>query len=322
VGFLRTVLGDIPASGAGICYAHEHIIIERGFTTSQYPDFLIDSVEKAVTEVGEFRAAGGNTLVDSMPCGCGRNVVKLAEVSRRTGVNILCPTGLHLAKYYAPGHWTGRLSADDLTRLFVAEIEEGIHEADDHGRTVTRTAYRAGTIKIASGADRLSATEAKIFEAAAAAHRLSGAPILTHTEQGAGGLQQIEFLAARGVDLSRVILSHTDRKPCVSYHRELLSSGVMLEYDSAFRWTAERGNPTEDLIVEMFTAGYGGQILLGMDAARRTYWRSYGGTPGLTYLLNQFVPRLKSRGLSQGNIESIFVQNPARCYAFPASLQM
>src|ERR1700693_4540906 len=76
--FLRTVLGDIEADQVGVCYAHEHIIIDPSFTTYRYPDFLLDSVERACVDVMEFYAAGGRTLVDSMPCGGGRNPVKLA----------------------------------------------------------------------------------------------------------------------------------------------------------------------------------------------------------------------------------------------------
>jgi predicted metal-dependent phosphotriesterase family hydrolase len=316
VGFLRTVLGDIPSSDAGVFYAHEHIIIDPSFTTFCYPDFLIDSVEKAVVDVGEFRAAGGKTLVDSMPCGGGRNASKLAEVARRTGANILCPTGLHLAKYYAPGHWGERLSAEELTELFLEEIEEGIDAFDLNGPTIQRTPCRAGLIKVATGESGFTPREEKIFEAAVAAHRSSGAPILTHTEQGEWGLEQVEFLCSLGANLGHVVLSHTDRKPDPGYHKELLSTGVMLEYDSAFRWKAEQGNPTVDLLVEMFASGYGGQILLGMDAARRSYWRAYGGKPGLAFLLKEFVPQLNSRGLSQSDIDSIFIENPARCYSF------
>jgi phosphotriesterase-related protein len=316
VSFLRTVLGDIPSQEAGVCYSHEHVIIDPSFTTFCNPHFLIDSVERAAAEVLDFRTAGGKTLVDSMPCGGGRNAFKLAEVARRTDTNILCPTGLHLAKYYAPGHWGERLSAEEFANLFVAEIEEGIDGADYNGPTIERTSHGAGLIKVATGERGFTPREEKIFEAAAAAHRATGAPILTHTEQGEGGLEQVDFLRSRGVNIRHVVLSHTDRKPDASYHKELLSTGVMLEYDSAFRWKAGQGNPTEDLVVEMFAAGYGGQILLGMDAARSMYWKSYGGKPGLGFLLNEFVPRLKARGLSQCDIDSIFIDNPARCYSF------
>jgi 5-phospho-D-xylono-1,4-lactonase len=314
--FLRTVLGDIEASQAGICYAHEHIIIDPSFTTHRYPDFLLDSVEGALIDVAEFYAAGGRTLVDSMPCGGGRNPTKLAEICERTGVNIVCPTGLHLQKYYAPGHWGERHDVEELAELFVADIEEGIDSADYNGPEISRTPHKAGVIKVATAQKVPSAHERKIFEAAAITHHLTGAPILTHTEQGAGALEQVRLFQEFGVPLRHVVISHTDRAPDRNYHQEILSTGALLEYDSAFRWGPEAGNPTLDLVVAMFGEGFGSQIVLGMDAARRKYWKAYGGAPGLAFLLREFVPRLKQAGLTGADIEKIFVSNPASCYAF------
>ena len=314
--FLRTVLGDIEASQAGICYAHEHLIIDPSFTTYRYPDFLLDSVERACVDVAEFHAAGGRTLVDSMPCGGGRNPAKLAEICRITGVNIVCPTGLHLAKYYAPGHWGERLNAEELAKLFVADIEQGIDSADYNGPEISRTPHKAGVVKVATGQKYPSAHERKAFEAAAIAHQQTGAPILTHTEQGGGALEQVRLFEEFGVPLQHVVISHTDRAPDRAYHQEILSTGVILEYDSAFRWGPEAGNPTLDLVVAMVAAGFGQQIVLGMDAARRKYWKAYGGTPGLAFLLRDFVPRLIEAGFTKADIEKIFVSNPANCYAF------
>ena len=321
MGFLRTVTGDIDVSAAGFCYAHEHIIIDPSFTTFCFPDFLLDSVEKACLDVREFQQAGGQTLVDSMPCGGGRNAVKLAEISRATGVYILCPTGLHLPKYYPPGHWGQKLSAGELAKLFVADIQDGIDLADYNGPAIERGGEKAGLIKIATGQKEPNKYERKVFAAAVEAHKMTGAPILTHTEQGAGALEQVELLRSLGAALGHVVLSHTDRAPEISYHKETLSTGVMLEYDSAFRWPAEPAhhNPTLELVVEMFAAGFGRQILLGMDAARQKYWHAYGGTPGIVYLLQEFIPLLRQRGLSEEDIKTIFVHNPARCYAFHTS---
>jgi 5-phospho-D-xylono-1,4-lactonase len=69
----------------------------------------------------------------------------------------------------------------------------------------------------------------------------------------------------------------------------------------------------------MVNAGFGAQIVLGMDAARRKYWKGYDGAPGLVFLLREFVPRLQQAGLSSADIEKIFVSNPASSYAFAAS---
>jgi predicted metal-dependent phosphotriesterase family hydrolase len=317
--FLRTVTGDIDAADAGVCYSHEHIIIDPSFTTFCNPDFLLDSVELACTEVLEFREAGGKTLIDSMPCGAGRNAVKLAQIVSCTGVNIVCPTGLHLQKYYPPGHWAESLSAEETAELFISEIEEGIDLREYGGPAIARTAHKAGVIKVATGGEHVTSRDLKVIEAAVIAHKKTGAPILTHTEQGVGALEQVRLFRERGAVLTHVILSHTDRKPDPVYHKEILSTGVMLEYDSAFRWPESGGNPTLALVLTMFAEGFGGQILLGMDAARRKYWRSYGGNPGLRFLLNEFVPRLREAGLRNSDIEAIFVRNPARCYAFHAN---
>jgi 5-phospho-D-xylono-1,4-lactonase len=314
--FLRTVMGDIDSAMAGVCYSHEHIIIDPSFTTFCNPDFLLDSVDLACADVAEFREAGGQTLIDSMPCGGGRNAVKLAQISARSAANIVCPTGLHLQKYYPPGHWGERLSVEEMAEVFTSEIEIGIDARDCNGPTIVRTPHKAGVIKVATSGERPTPHERKVIEAAVIAHQKTGAPILTHTEQGAGALEQVRLFQDLGASLSHVVLSHTDRRPDTAYHEEILSTGVMLEYDSAFRWPESDGNPTLGLVLTMFAEGFGGQILLGMDAARRKYWRAYGGNPGLRFLLHDFVPRLRSGGLGEEDIDAVFVHNPQRCYSF------
>ncbi|HEX6927489.1 MAG TPA: hypothetical protein VF167_18845 [Longimicrobiaceae bacterium] len=316
--FVRTVLGDVPPGELGPCYAHEHIIIEQGYTTEQYPDFLLNSVEHAADELAECYAAGVRAMVDSMPAGCSRSATKLAEVSSRSGVHIVCPTGLHLRKYYPPDHPLLGLDEDALTELFVADIRDGVDANDYEGPEIRRTPHRAGVIKVAGGLNSLNAHEQKAFRAAAAAHRITGAPILTHTEQGTAALEQVKLLSDAGVEARHVVLSHTDRNPDLAYHREILSTGVFVEFDSAFRWKPGQGNPTRDLVVALFAEGLGDQVMLGMDAARRGYWRMYGGAPGLTFLVTEFRSQLLEAGLSPGDFDRIMVKNPSRAFAFRA----
>ena len=314
MSFVRTVLGDVAPGELGVCYAHEHVIIDPSFTTWATPDFLLDDVSRATTELRGFHAAGGRAMIDSMPCDAGRNVVKLAAISRATGVHLVAPTGLHLAKYYDPGHWGNDCSVEQLTGLFIADISHGIDRHDYNGPIVERTAHRAGLIKIATGT-ACTTREERIFAAAAEAHRRTGAPILTHTEQGTLGLEQVARLRELGVDLRHVCLSHLDRRPDLAYHREILASGVRVEYDSAFRWRTEPGNPTLDLVIALVPE-FPGQIMLGMDAARRGYWRSYGGQPGLSFLLKEFSAQLRAAGMTEAQWQDVFVRTPAETYAF------
>lgn len=310
---VRTILGDIPPSELGVCYAHEHIVIDRGYATDRHPAFLLNDPDRIVRELRAFRAAGGASMIDSMPCDCGRNAALQAEVSRMSGVRIVVPTGLHLPQYYDSGHWSFHYNVDQLAALFAADVCDGIDRYDYSGPLVERLEHRAGLIKIATG-PAFTPREERIFAAAAEAHRRTGVPILTHTEQGELGMEQAERLSALGVDLSRVTLSHLDRKPDPAYHREVLSTGVNLEYDSAFRWKRET-NPTRDLLLELYPE-FPSQLMLGMDAARSAYWKAYGGSPGLTFLLDTFRPQLLHAGLAEADLQAIFVANPARAYAF------
>jgi len=56
--------------------------------------------------------------------------------------------------------------------------------------------------------------------------------------------------------------------------------------------------------------------MLGMDAARPSYWRSYGGSPGLDFLLTTFTRAMKQRGVTDGQWHRIFVSTPASAYDF------
>lgn len=254
----------------------------------------------------------------AMPRDGGRNVFKPAEISRRPGLSVLCPTGLHLAKYYDPGQRVNHYDATQIAQLFIDDIELGIDRWDYSGPLVERMPHRAGLIKVAiSGVDP-DARERKALEAAARAHRATGAPILTHCEQGEGALEQVECFQNFGVDLSKVVLSHTDRKPDPAYHREILSTGVCLEYDSAFRWKTE-DNPTLRLVIGLIEE-FPRQLMLGMDAARPDYWKAYGGSPGMSFLLHGFSDRLRAEGLTAEQWHQFFVANPAAAYDFRAEL--
>ncbi len=314
MGFVRTVNGDISPADMGVTYSHEHIIIDESFPTLTNPDFLLNDIERVTEELTSVYAAGGRTMVDTMPSDSGRNAIKLAEVSRRSGIHIVAPTGIHLEIYYPPSHWRYSYTEDELAELFIADIEEGIDRFDYRGPLVRRTSHKAGLIKLATGDDRITAHQRKIFHAVAQAHLATGAPILTHTNAGQLAIEQAGLFQELGVDLSHVVICHVDRCKDIQYHRDLLQTGVFVEFDSAFRWKEGELNWTYKLLEELLP-DFRGQITAGMDAARNTYWRSYGGKPGLDYLMTTFRGELKQRGLDL-YWEDVMLKNPARVYSF------
>ena len=313
--FARTVLGDVEPAAMGVTYAHEHLIIDGGRPVEMSPDFLLADVDRLATELADAAAVGLQTAIDAMPADCGRNPAKLAELSRRTGINVVAATGLHHEKFYGPSHWSLRASEDELADLFVADVADGIDERDYGGPIVRRTDIRAGIVKVGGSQDGPSTRDLPVFRAAAAAHIRTGVPVHTHCEAGTGALEQIRTLVDAGVPASRISLSHVDKVVDRGYHRELFGTGAFTVYDQAFRW-GDGENGTLRLLDWAVADGHAGQVMLGMDAARQGYYRAFGGTPGLAFLLRDFSDELEARGIGPELRRAFFVDNPARAFAF------
>ena len=314
-GFVRTVLGDIPAADLGVTYAHEHLVIDGGRPVELSADFELNDADRLAEELSVAHAAGLDAAIDMMPIDCGRNPDLLSDLSRRTGVHLVAATGLHHEKFYRPGHWSERVNDDELAARFVADVQDGITERDDLGEVRLRSSVRAGVIKVAGSQGGPSARDTRAFFAAAAAHVRTGVPIHTHCEAGTGALEQLRLLRDAGVPANRISLSHVDKVTDRGYHEAILATGAFVVYDQAFRW-GDTTNGTIELIGWAAEDGALGQVMLGMDAARQGYLAAYGGRPGLTFLLDAFSQALEERGLDARARRRLFVDNPARAFAF------
>jgi len=93
----------------------------------------------------------------------------------------------------------------------------------------------------------------------------------------------------------------------------------MVEYDQGFRWKPGGPNGTLTLLEWAFEDGFGDRVVLGMDAARRGYWTTHGGAPGMAWLLGDFAAAMAARGIGEAERAMLFVANPARAFAFAAA---
>ncbi|MGL4944434.1 MAG: phosphotriesterase family protein [Thermoguttaceae bacterium] len=310
--FIRTVTGDIAPDSLGVTHAHEHTIILAGPSSRVNSALLLDDVDKTAHGLEDFRRTGGCSLVDAQPIGVERSPQLMRLLSERSGVQIVATTGFHRGCFYPSDHFVWSESADKLAARMISELNDGMF--DDAAQK--QTDIRAGCVKFASEYHFVPPVVEKIVEAVAAAHHATGAPIITHTEMGTCGLEQIELASRYGVSASAMIISHLDRNPDRFLHREIAATGAFLVYDGIARTKYFPDSTIIDLILAMVDSGFASQILLAMDAAPRTIWPSYGGGPGLSYLQNRFVPRLLKAGVAPELVTMFLVTNPARALTF------
>ena len=218
-------------------------------------------------QVGRFRSLGGNTIVECSIEGIGRNPAALRDVSTKSGINVVMGTGFYLARVH-PADMAKR-TVEDLTALFVSEIQEGVAIDEEHGGG----RVRAGLIGELGCTTDLQPTELKVLKAAAAAQAITGASISIHPGYSALAPNNIlDVLAKAGADLSRVIMGHVDRGLLKLDHMLLLAArGCTLEFDQ-FGWgesfvhalaydiTYPSDFERVKMIKALIDAGYGKQV--------------------------------------------------------------
>lgn len=314
LGYIQTVLGPVAPADLGVTHSHEHLIVRGGVGLVRAPGFTLDSVDKMVEELASVTAVGARTVVDMIPLDAGRQPADLVEISQRARIHVIAATGFHSAMYYDDDHWVHSYRPEQLVDLIVAELLEGMDRRSYSGPIVERLPARAGVIKLATEYHYLTPTQRKLIGVYGAVHQATGFPISTHTENGTLGDEQVRLLSEVGVPTDAVLVGHMDRLPDLGYHKEVAASGAYLIYDGPSRAKYGPDSQIIALITGLLDAGYGKQLLLGSDFARKSYLRAYGGGPGLDYLLTRFLPRLRREGVPAAAIDDIMIHNPARAF--------
>lgn len=302
---VETVRGPVSTEDLGIVDYHEHVYVTPpSWLHKMDPDFALDSVEKSSEEVGRWAQAGGRTLVELTAVDFGRDIRKIRDVADRVGdVHIIATAGYNRPWYM--GRWLHAVSEDDMLRDTVRDLTSGIDG----------TGIKAGIVKAGSEYNNFNDAARKLFRVAARAHLETGVPIVTHTTGGTMGLAQAGYLVEQGVAPHRIALSHMDRNVDPGHHVRVARTGVYLGYDCFGKVKYGPDSRLVELLRSMIDAGHGRSVLIGNDLGRPSYWRSYGGGPGLDYVLTTFVPRLRAEGFTQAEIDMLLVENPRRFFA-------
>jgi 5-phospho-D-xylono-1,4-lactonase len=318
VKIIRTVLGDIEPSSLGLTLGHDHLMTHPPEDVTD-TDLVMDDLEAATQELELFKQAGGGAVVEMTTVDYGRDAGELEKVSRASGVHVIAATGFNKGVF--ADRLTEKIDVRDITNWMVNEVNIGITRLSKNQPRAEFSRARAGIIKASSGLNAANANEQKVFEAAARAHKITRAPISTHTEKGTWALGQIEIFQDFEVTMSKVLIGHLDLKPDLPYLLEVAKTGVNIGLD---QFGKEKYLPDLErvkLIVQLCEAGFEKQIIIGGDMARKSYFKSYGGNPGLEHVPITVKKMLAQAGLSSEMIDNILIHYPQRWLEFEATQQ-
>lgn len=305
MGTVMTVRGVIDGEDLGVVDYHEHLYFDApDWLLREDRDFRLNSVERSAEELRSWARAGGRTLIEMSAIDFGRNVRQVVRIADLVpDVHVVVITGYN--KPYFCDRAILNQDEDAMVRNCIRDIETGIDG----------TGVKAGIVKGGSGYNTFQEADRKLMRIAAKVHVKTGVPVMTHTEAGTMGYDQVSFLDAQGVPPDRVCLSHMDRNPDFWEHRRIAETGAYLGYDCPGKVKYGPDEMRIDVLKRMIDAGLGDRILLGNDLGRPSYWRSYGGGPGLDFVLTRFVPRLREEGVSDTAIQDLLENNPRRFLA-------
>jgi predicted metal-dependent phosphotriesterase family hydrolase len=307
VAYVQTVLGRIDPSDLGVTLPHEHTQCALWHIENRWDYWQLTRDEPVIlAELERFREAGGRSIVDLTLPGIGRDPEWLAGIARASGLHVVMGCGWYRTAYYPPEARIERRSVDDLAGELVREIEEGVGDSG----------VRPGIIgEIGTDKPWVSPAEERVHRAAARAALRTGRSITTHSVLSPVGLAQLAIFEEEGLDPGRVVIGHSDSYPVLEHYLEIIRRGASIEFDflgMMFTAVERRGEDRiVELLLELLARGHADRVLLSQDVCNDAQLRRYGGR-GYTYLADRFLPRLRTAGVSDADIETMTIANPRR----------
>lgn len=297
---VMTVLGPIASSELGVCLHREHILCNPVAIAESEPDYRLDNLTNAQIDIEAYLTVGGRGIVDCSPVDYGRDMDGLVSIAQRVPAHILAVTGRHTDLHARL--MLNRLDIDALSDEFVSEITSG----------TGRFRAKPGLVTFGTSVDSITEVEEVAVRAVARSAVATGVSVTTHTEAGTQAIEQLEILASEGMPLDRVIIGHLDRRMDWEYLVEVAQAGAFLSFDQIGKPHFGADQPKARTIVRLAEAGYADQLLISQDVARRSELMSYGGMPGLTYLMEQFTLMLMEEGAGAPLVHQLLIENVAR----------
>ncbi len=317
---INTVTGTITAAELGATLMHEHLMVGypgwESDTGASGPN-RTEAIAICTDRISDMKGHGVRAMIDPCPNDLGRDVELMAEVSARTGFEIICATGLYKEDQGGGAYWKFRAEtgggAGYIADMYIRELTEGIGQSG----------VKAGIIKVATGNGRISDYEGMLLEAAAKASVATGAPITTHTDQATCGDEQQAILTGHGVPAHRIIVGHSCGTDDHDSHMRIARGGSYLGFD---RFGIEILQPDElrvASLLRMLKAGCEDRVVVSHDSV----W-CWKGAPiaepelvapmlevwNPNHFFERITPRLIEGGATEEQISKMLVHNPRRFF--------
>lgn len=316
---INTMRGAVASSELGVTLMHEHIFILSPEIMQNFPEQWGNEdarIANAVARMNELKARGVDTVVDLTVIGLGRYIPRIQRIAAQTDINIIVATGVYTFNnlplyfhYQGPGTELG--GPEFMVDMFVRDITQGIAD----------TGVKAGILKCTTDKPGVTPDIERALRATAQAHRLTGVPISTHTHAlTKRGLEQQRIFAEEGVDLSRVIIGHSGDTTDIAYLEELIANGSYIGMD---RFGIDVFLPFEqrvETVARMCERGHAEKMVLSHDAACFNDTLPEQALPVVLpnwhylHIHNDVIPALKSRGVTDEQLNTMMVENPRKIF--------
>jgi len=286
----------------GFTLTHEHIMSNFGGPASYDPAY---DREKLIAQVLPYlrkvRALGVETIFDCTTAYFGRDVKLLKTLADSSGLNLVTNTGYYAAAddRYVPDFAYAETS-EQLAKRWIDEFKNGIDG----------TSIRPGFIKLAFDDGAPSAIDKKLFQAGILTHKATGLTLAVHTGNNPEAAHwQLQALQEAEVHPSAWIWTHANKVETVDPLLEAARNGAWISLDGA------RGDALEkhvQFLKALKNADYLNRILLSHDG--NSFPRG-GAIRPYEEILTALLPRLRTEGFTEAEIEQLTVKNPVRAFA-------
>jgi phosphotriesterase-related protein len=316
---VETVRGPVDLENIGTTLMHEHVFVLSEEIRENYGGRYWDEevrVADAIEKLRALKAAGVDTIVDPTVIGLGRYIPRIERINAAVDINIIAATGIytyndlpHFFDFQGPGTPFG--GDEPMVELFKTDIEHGI----------AGTGVKAAFLKCAIDRPGMTPGVERAMRAVARTHRETGAPITVHTNvRNRSGLLAQELLREEGVDLTKVVIGHSGDSTDLAYLTALADAGSYLGMD---RFGIDALLPFErrvDTVVQLCKRGYAEKLVLAHDASCFIDWLPHAIQDAVsrnwhfTHIHDDVLPALRERGVSEGDIATMLVENPKRYF--------